>query len=60
MTTIAIKHETGLLHSMAATLRNCVKRIKKLFTLEEVEVTFTQVGHSTRYSYTKISQKHAA
>ncbi len=60
MTTIAIKHTTGSLKRFSYAVENCLKAIKSLFTLEEVEVTFTQVGDSTRYSYTKVTHKHAA
>ncbi len=60
MTTIALKYKTGLWHKLAAAFRNCIKSIKDLFSLEEVEVTFTQVGQSTRYTYTKVHHKHAA
>ena len=60
MTTIALKQKNGWLHSAATTLRNCINGLKNLFSLEEVEVTFTKVGDSTRYSYTKVGQKRAA
>ena len=48
------------LHFIANTFRKFISRIQELFSLEEVEVTFTQVGDTTRYSYTKIHHKHAA
>ncbi len=37
-----------------------ISYFRELFSLEEVEVTFTKVGDSTRYSYTKVEHKHAA
>ncbi len=59
MTTMALKHKTTRLSRFADTIRYLVNKIGNLFTLEEVEVTFTKVGDSTRYSYTKIENKHA-
>ena len=60
MTTVAIKHRSGKPTRLANALRNFAHSIKSLFRLEEVEVTFTKVGDSIRYSYTKINHKHAA
>jgi len=60
MTTIAIMYKNSLRNRLTAMLRNCMKGIKELFSLEEVEVTFTKVGDSTRYSYTKVNHRHAA
>ncbi len=60
MTTIAMKQRARLLQKIAAVIRNGIKAINNLFSLEEVEVTFTKVGGSTRYSYTKIDHKRAA
>ena len=60
MTSIAIKHKTGLRDKMAQVMQNGINAVKKLFSLEEVEVTFTKVGDTTRYSYTKVQHKHAA
>ena len=50
---------TGRLQRLTNAINRVIANIKELFSLEEVEVTFTQVGDSTRYSYTKVEHKHA-
>lgn len=44
---------TGIVNKVRALIRD-------IFSLEEVEVTFTKVGDSTRYTYTKISHRQVA
>ena len=41
-------------------LSRLVNRVRDLFTPEEVEVTFTKVGNSTKYSYRKVRHKQLA
>ena len=52
--------DTSTLRKFSHLFKKVISQLKDLFTLEEVEVTFTKVGESTRYSYTKVSHKHAA
>ena len=50
----------GKMHFATNILRKFIGYLRELFSLEEVEVTFTKVGDATRYSYTKIHHKQAA
>jgi len=49
----------GKMRQFTQAINRFIAHIRELFSLEEVEVTFTKVGDSTRYSYTKVDHEHA-
>lgn len=54
------RNQDTKLHRLMGILNRLLVQIRDIFSLEEVEVTFTKVGDSTRYSYTKTRHKQIA